>query len=95
LTKTSTGIPGTSPDIAEAGNLFRRHRNADRRRARRAAAPGIVFELKNAEGRTMLSPCVAQVPAKPFDWKSPPVMFRAVDAPKPQRSTPMPPPKNR
>jgi hypothetical protein len=43
----------------------------------------------------MLSPCVAQVPAKPFDWKSPPVMFRAVDAPKPQRSTPMPPPKNR
>jgi hypothetical protein len=57
--------------------------------------PGVVFELKNAEGRTMLSPCVAQVPAKPFDWKSPPVMFRAVDAPKPQRSTPMPPPKNR
>ena len=25
--------------------------------------PGIVFELRNAEGQTMLSPCVAQVPA--------------------------------
>jgi hypothetical protein len=57
--------------------------------------PGIVFELKNAEGRTILSPCVAEVPAKPFDWKSPPLMFRAVDAPKPEHSTPMPPPKNR
>ena len=43
--------------------------------------PGMVFELRNAEGQTMLSPCVAQVPAKPFDWKSAPVMFRVVDAP--------------
>lgn len=57
------------------------------------ARPGIVFELRNAEGLTMLSPCTAQVPEKPFDWKSPPVVFRAVDAPRPQRSTPMPPPK--
>jgi len=54
--------------------------------------PGIVFELRNAEGKTMLSPCVAQVPAPPFDWKSPPVKFRVVAAPRPQHSEPMPPP---
>ena len=57
------------------------------------ARPGIVFELRNAEGLTMLSPCVPKVPAKPFDWKSPPVVFRTIDAPRPRRSTPMPPPK--
>lgn len=59
------------------------------------ARPGIVFELKNAEGLTLLTPCVAQVPATPFGWKSPPVVFRAVEAPKPRHSTPMPPPKGR
>ncbi|HET7910442.1 MAG TPA: hypothetical protein VFL49_00270 [Pseudolabrys sp.] len=59
------------------------------------ARPGIVFELRNAEGLTMLSPCVVQVPAKPFDWKSPPLVFRAVAAPKPQHSTPMPEPRGR
>ena len=57
--------------------------------------PGIVFELKNAEGLTLLKPCVATVPATPYGWKSPPVMFRAVQARRPQRSTPMPPPKAR
>ena len=56
------------------------------------ARPGIVFELKNADGQTLLSTCAAEVPAKPFDWKSPPLVFRAVAAPAPQRSTPMPPP---
>ena len=30
--------------------------------------PGIVFELKNAEGQTMLSPCVAQVPQLRSSW---------------------------
>jgi hypothetical protein len=59
------------------------------------ARPGIVFEFKNADGQTMLSPCVAQVPAKPFDWKSAPVMFRAVAAEPPRHSEPMPPPKVR
>jgi hypothetical protein len=57
--------------------------------------PGIVFELKNAEGLTLLTPCVATVPATPYGWKSPPVMFRAVQAPKPRHSEPMPPPKPR
>jgi len=55
--------------------------------------PDMVFEIRNAEGQTMLTPCTAQVPAKPFDWKSAPTMFRVVEAPRPQRSTPMPPPK--
>ena len=41
--------------------------------------PGIVFELKNAEGLTLLTPCVATVPATPYGWKSPPVMFRTVE----------------
>jgi hypothetical protein len=57
------------------------------------ARPGIIFELKNAEGQSLFTPCVPQVPAVPFDWKSAPVVFRAVAAPKPQHSTPMPPPK--
>jgi len=54
------------------------------------ARPGIIFELRNAEGQSLFSPCVAQVPTTPFDWKSPPVQFRAIPAPKPQHSTPMP-----
>ncbi len=58
------------------------------------ARPGIVFELKNTEGLTLLTPCVAAVPATPYGWKSPPIVFRAVEAPKPQHSTPMPPPKS-
>jgi len=57
------------------------------------ARPGIVFELRNSEGQSLITPCVAQLPPTPFDWKSPPVMFRAVSAPRPQRSTPMPAPR--
>jgi hypothetical protein len=57
------------------------------------ARPGIVFELKNAEGETLLSQCQPEVPATPFGWKSPPTAFRAVVAPKPQHSEPMPAPK--
>jgi hypothetical protein len=56
------------------------------------ARPGIIFELRNAEGQSLFTPCVAEVPAAPFDWKSAPVMFRAVAAPKPEHSEPMPPP---
>ena len=44
------------------------------------ARPGIVFEVKNAEGQTLLTECTAQVPPTPFGWKSPPVVFRAVHA---------------
>jgi hypothetical protein len=62
---------------------------------KKMARPGIVFEVKNAEGQTLLTECTPQVPSIPFDWKSPPVLFRAVPVPKPQHSTPMPEPKSK
>jgi len=54
------------------------------------AQPGIAFELKNAEGQTLLAECTAQVPPTPLGWRSPPILFRTVRLPKPQHSTPMP-----
>lgn len=57
--------------------------------------PGIVFEIQNSEGMSMLTPCVAAVPPAPLDWKSPPVRFRTITEPKPERSAPIPPPKGR
>jgi len=57
------------------------------------ARPGIVFEIRNAEGQSMLTPCVQPPPQAPFDWRSPPLQFRAVAEPKPQRSSPIPSPK--
>ena len=59
------------------------------------ARPGIIFELRNAEGQSLFTPCVVEIPATPFNWKSPPVMFRAISAPRPQHSTPMPPPRGK
>lgn len=58
---------------------------------RALAKPGIVFELQNAEGLSMITPCVVPAPAAPFDWKSAPVRFRAIVEPKPERSEPIPP----
>ena len=60
----------------------------------RLARPGLIFEIRNSEGQSLFTPCVVKLPAMPFDWKSPPVMFRAIETPKPQRSTPMPPPRS-
>ena len=57
------------------------------------ARPGIIFEIRNADGQSLFTPCVYPLPAMPFDWKSPPVMFRAIPQPKPEHSPPMPPPK--
>lgn len=57
------------------------------------ARPGIIFEIRNAEGQSLLTPCVVPLPNMPFDWKSPPVRFRAVAEPRPEHSTPIPPPK--
>jgi hypothetical protein len=54
------------------------------------AKPGIVFELRNAEGRSLLTPCVQPLPPAPFDWTSPAREFRAVPEPKPERSSPIP-----
>jgi hypothetical protein len=38
------------------------------------ARPGVIFEIRNDTGQSLFTPCQA----KPFDWKSPPIMFRAV-----------------
>lgn len=54
--------------------------------------PGIVFELRNADGLSMFTPCVTPLPAPPFDWASPAVEFRAVVEPPPQHSSPLPEP---
>jgi hypothetical protein len=60
---------------------------------RELARPGIVFEIQNVEGQSILTQCVAEVPPAPFDWTSPPVRFRAVREAPPEHSAPIPPPK--
>jgi hypothetical protein len=57
------------------------------------ARPGIVFEIRNADGQSMFSPCTKQVPEAPFDWKSSPLKFRAVLEPAPEHSSPIPKPE--
>ena len=57
------------------------------------AKPGIVFEIRNAEGQSLLTPCVPALPQMPWDWKSAPLMFRPVSESKPQHSDPLPAPK--
>ena len=59
----------------------------------RLARPGIVFEISNAEGKSMFTPCVVPLPPAPFDWKSAPLRFRTVPEAVPERSAPIPPPK--
>lgn len=58
------------------------------------AQPGIIFELRNAEGQTMLSPCVLPLPPAPASWSSPAVVFRTIPQPKAQHSNPIPTPVN-
>ena len=57
------------------------------------ARPGIIFEIQNADGQTMMAQCAIPLPAAPFDWTSPPARFRAVTEAPPARSTPAPTPK--
>jgi hypothetical protein len=57
------------------------------------ARPGIVFEMRNAEGQSLFTPCVPFLPQPPFDWASPAREFRAVVEKPPQHSTPLPPEK--
>jgi hypothetical protein len=58
------------------------------------APAGIIFEISNAEGKSLFTPCVMPLPSKPFDWKSAPVWFRAIPQSPPQHSSPLPePPK--
>lgn len=54
--------------------------------------PGIVFEVRNAEGAAMFVPCVVPFPGAPWDWTSPPLRFRIVPIEKPRRSGPIPRP---
>ena len=58
------------------------------------SSPGIVFELRNAEGMSLFTPCVMPPPEAPFDWKLPPHEFRAVPEPAPERSDPIPLPRS-
>ena len=64
-------------------------------KCRELAQPGIIFEIGNAEGKSLFTPCVVPLPAMPFDWKSAPVRFRAVAEPAPERSSPIPSPVTR
>ena len=56
------------------------------------AKPGIIFEIRNAEGQSLYTPCVVPLPTMPVGWKSPPKEFRPIVAPRPEHSSPMPPP---
>ena len=58
------------------------------------ARPGYVFEVTNAEGKSMMTPCVIPLQA-PWDWTSPPVRFRLVPESKPRHSSPIPASRNR
>ena len=62
---------------------------------REMVRPGIIFEIQNAAGQSMLTPCVVPLPALPFDWQLPPIRFRAIAEPPPQRSAPLPGPAPR
>jgi hypothetical protein len=59
----------------------------------RLARPGIVFEMRNTAGQSLLTPCVQPLPPMPYGWTSPPIEFRTVAEPKPRRSEPLPEPK--
>lgn len=54
--------------------------------------PGFIFEVSNAEGQSLFTPCVEEL-TFPFDWKSKPIKFRAIEEPKPRHSAPIPEPK--
>jgi hypothetical protein len=53
--------------------------------------PGIVFEVENAAGQSLLTVCSVPLDVPP-DWSGAPIRFRPVDEPKPQHSSPLPPP---
>ena len=58
----------------------------------RMERPGFVFEVVNADGHSLFTPCVQPLQI-PWDWKSAPVRFRIVEAPKPRHSSPLPKPQ--
>lgn len=62
------------------------------RRCAELARPGITFEIRNAEGMSLFTPCTDAVPKAPWDWKSPPSEFRAIAEAPAERSEPLPAP---
>ena len=60
----------------------------------RMERPGIVFEVRNGAGQTILTKCEVPLPM-PFDWASQPTHFRAVPAVPPRHSSPIPKPRDR
>lgn len=56
----------------------------------RMEKPGIIFEIRNREGLSLFTPCVAPLPEVPFDWQSPPVQFRAMPEQPAVHSSPLP-----
>jgi hypothetical protein len=47
--------------------------------------PGFVFEVQNEQGQSLLTTCTVPLQL-PFDWKSAPVQFRLLEAPRPRHS---------
>jgi hypothetical protein len=58
----------------------------------RMERPGFVFEVKNANGQSLFTPCRHPLQT-PWDWKSGPVQFRLVKEIKPRHSEPLPKPQ--
>jgi hypothetical protein len=58
----------------------------------RMERPGFVFEVANGEGQSLLTACTPTL-RLPFDWTSPPVRFRQVEAVRPRHSNPIPKPQ--
>jgi hypothetical protein len=53
---------------------------------------GIVFEVRNAQGQTLMTACMPETPRAPFDWTAPPIEFRPVPEAPPKHSAPLPEP---
>ena len=68
--------------------------SAEWERCRELERPGIIFEIRNAEGLSLFTPCVAPFPEMPWDWKLPPSQFRAIPEPTAEHSDPLPPPQS-
>ena len=54
--------------------------------------PGIVFEIRNAHGQSLLTECLPEKPQAPFDWTAPPLEFRPVPEAPARHSSPLPEP---
>ena len=58
----------------------------------RLERPGIVFEVRNAQGQTLLTACTPEKPQAPFDWTGPALEFRPVPEAPAKHSSPLPGP---